>query len=229
MKLNIKAVAFDIDGTLYPNSTMYRHSLPLFILNLPLIMAMGKVRKIMRNDPPPTPAEFHKVQARLLAKELHTTPERAFALVEGRIYTRWFADFRRMSLFKGLTEVLQLIQDRGLKLACMSDFPIRQRLNDLGLGHYQWDSSFTSEDTGFLKPNPQPFQRICQDLQLPPENILYVGNSYTYDVVGATAAGMPVAHLGRHRPGSPAVLTFRKYRELKDFLIKILADSTKNP
>jgi putative hydrolase of the HAD superfamily len=219
----LKAVAFDVDGTLYPNASMYLHSLGLALTNLRLIKTLEQVRGQLR-DRPDASDDFHHVQARLMAARLSITPERAYALVEGRVYTRWYRIFRRLKPFPGLAGTLGDLKSAGLKLAVLSDFPIRNRLVDLGLAG-PWDVAFSSEETGYLKPHAQPFRVLAERLDLPPEEILYVGNSYTYDVMGAFSAGMPCAHLtGKPRNGSQAVLSFSHYTQLRDFVFCCLAD-----
>jgi putative hydrolase of the HAD superfamily len=215
----LRAVAFDVDGTLYPNGSMYLQSLGLALTNLPLLKALEKSRNFLR-DHPDTSDHFHRVQAQLVAHELDITPDRAYALIEARIYTRWFRIFRTLRLFPELRETVEAFRSTGLKLAILSDFPIRNRVTDLGLPG-PWDAQFTSEDTGYLKPHPQAFLLLAQKLGLPPEDILYVGNSYTYDVLGSTGAGMVAAHLTkRPRPDSAAACSFRHYRQLREFVFR---------
>ena len=44
----IDAVAFDIDGTLYPNSALYRRMIPFFLTNVRFMLAFGEVRREIR-------------------------------------------------------------------------------------------------------------------------------------------------------------------------------------
>jgi len=218
----LKAVAFDVDGTLYPNASMYLHSLGLALGNLRLLKTLETVRAELRSRPE-TGDDFHRVQARMVAAHLGLSPERAYALIEGRVYTRWYKIFTRLKPFPGLIPALEAFRSAGLKTAVLSDFPIRHRLEHLGLPG-PWDAAFSSEETGYLKPNPQPFRVLAEKLDLAPEEILYVGNSYTYDVQGAVSAGMPCAHLGTARAGSQAVLSFTRYAQLQEFVFRCLKD-----
>lgn len=215
----LKAVAFDVDGTLYPNASMYLHSLGLALGNLRLLKTLEEVRGRLRAEPDVSD-DFHRVQARLVAAKLGLSPERAFALIEGRVYTRWYKIFRKLRPFPGLVEAIAAFREAGLKTAVISDFPIRHRLEDLGLAG-PWDCAFSSEETGYLKPNPQPFRLLAERLGLDVSEILYVGNSYTYDVLGAAGAGMPAAHLTSNpRAGGRAALSFRHYDELRSFVFR---------
>lgn len=48
----------------------------------------------------------------------------------------------------------------------------------------------SSQDVGALKPSLIGFLTCCQQLQLPPHRILFVGDSYDKDMMGAKAIGM---------------------------------------
>ena len=223
----LRAVAFDVDGTLYPNASMYLHSLGLAAANIRLLKTLEQVRAELRAQPDASD-DFHRVQARLVAAHLGLSPERAYALIEGRVYTRWYKIFKKLRPFRGLAEAVGEFHNAGLKLGVLSDFPIRHRLEDLGLTG-PWDCAFSSEETGYLKPHPQAFLVLADRLGLPPSDILYVGNSYSYDVLGAAAAGMPCAHLtSSPRPGSQAVLSFSRYEQLRNFVFRQLDDPEYN-
>jgi putative hydrolase of the HAD superfamily len=61
-------------------------------------------------------------------------------------------------------------------------------------------------------------------MELPPERILYVGNSVAYDIVGAKQAGLraalvcsPLGKLSRKARG--ADFAFSDYRQLRKFVL----------
>jgi len=204
---------------------MYLHSLGLAATSPRLLLALERARLELRDHPRPE-EDFHHVQARLVAERLRMTPERAFSLIEGRIYTKWYQIFRRLKLFDSLPSTIERFRERGLRLGVLSDFPIRNRLNDLGL-HGPWDCAFSSEETGYLKPHPRSFELLAERLGLPAGDVLYVGNSYTYDVEGAYSIGMPCAHLtAKPRLKSKAVLSFSHYDQLSRF---VLNEAAKGP
>ena len=64
----IKAVAFDIDGTLYPNYRLYIKMVFYFLKNLKFFLHYNKVRKILHRTA--VLADFFEYQGRLLAEEL---------------------------------------------------------------------------------------------------------------------------------------------------------------
>ena len=188
----IKAVGFDIDGTLYPNYQMLLCSIPSLITAPRLMYYFGQVRKEIRGIE--YDESLHEKQAQLLANKMGLSPEKAGARMERHLYHRWEHSFRCIRAFRHVRETLLAFKRAGLPLAALSDFPIAHKLNYLKLDDL-FDYSFSSEETGYLKPNSIPFQQMVRKFGLAPEEILYVGNSYKYDIIGASNVGMQTAWL----------------------------------
>lgn len=55
------------------------------------------------------------------------------------------------------------------------------------------DALVISDEVGYLKPHPQLFAHATEAAGVPPEAILYIGDSYHSDVLGATRAGWQIA------------------------------------
>ncbi len=213
----IRGVAFDVDGTLYPNRAMYLLSVPLVLTRSRLIRAFRDVRIALRERG--AVGDYYRTQAEMLAKALGITPEEARKTIERRIYRTWENILYLVPLRRGVRRTIRELKDAGLKVAVSSDFPLTRKLKVLGLED-QWDAVVPTEATGALKPNPEPFFSISAALGLPPEEILYVGNSYAYDIVGAAGVGMKTAHISR-RPAENSVadLTFRRFSDLSEWIL----------
>ncbi|MDR2110168.1 MAG: HAD family hydrolase [Spirochaetaceae bacterium] len=190
MKKNFDGVAFDLDGTLYPNYRFYVRLLPFFLKELPFLMAMGKARSAIRAAAGDTP--FYDRQARIMAEVLREDPAYIRDRTEKLIYRGWEPVFKKIKLCAHVRETLQSLRDAGLKLGLLSDFPPDTKLDYLGLSGY-WDTVLCSEATNRLKPDPLPFLELIKNMALPPERILYVGNSVSYDIIGAKRVGMKTA------------------------------------
>jgi putative hydrolase of the HAD superfamily len=222
-------IAFDLDGTLYPNYRLNIRILPfLFTLGeFPLIWAMGKARDRIRADPEAYPRTgFYETQARLMAEILKEEPDRVQEKTEALIYRGWEPLFTRIAPFSRVKETLDVLKRRGFKLGLLSDFPPETKLANMGLDGY-WDTVLCSEATGRLKPHPLSFLELARQMGMPPERILYVGNSVRYDVIGAKGAGMKAALVTRsiikklRRPGG-ADFVFSDYRQLSKYVIRLL-------
>jgi putative hydrolase of the HAD superfamily len=231
MEPTLGAVAFDLDGTLYPNYRLNLKLLPFALRELPLLLAFGRARDLLREGRGPRdrilPGEdFYAAQARLTAARLKIPDSSALRdRIEGLIYRGWEPHFSRIKLYPHVRETLDRLRGAGLKLALLSDFPPEQKLRNLGLGEY-WDLVLCSEVLGALKPDPLPFKELVRGLDLEPGRILYVGNSVSYDIRGAQAAGLRAAHLcplawrDKARSGvAGADFSFHDYRKLARYVL----------
>ena len=217
--MDVRAVAFDIDGTLYPNRRMYTHSVWFSLSRPRFLWNFGKVRRSIRNVRPIE--DFRALQDSLLARAMHIPVERAHRRIDRAVYRTWQKSFRRIRPYPYVRQFIGKLKEAGFPLGVLSDFPIGQKLEYLQLADL-WTCVVSSEDTGYLKPNPEPFQRLAECLGCPPEKILYIGNSYEYDILGAHRVGMATAHLARESPEQTvADLTFSDYRELEAGLLQV--------
>jgi len=213
----IKAVAFDIDGTLYRNSAMYLYSVPFAIAHLRFLLAFSEVRKEIRRIRPIE--NLCLLQAQMTADRLGWTPDRAREAIDRLVYHEWERTFRHIRLVPGVTDLLSSLRARGIPVVAMSDFPVERKLGLLGLED-AFDFAFSSEDTHYLKPNPEPFLKILDLVSLEPTDVLYVGNSHAYDVIGAGRIGMKTAHFSSKNSRSPAAnVHFSRYADLKTLIL----------
>jgi len=209
--MTVKAVAFDLDGTFYPYSRMFSTSLFLALCHPWFLFQFSRVRKEIRSIRPIY--NFRELQAELLAKRLAITRERAEEAIERIIYDKFENLFRYMKPFPHLTATLGELKEAGYKLAVLSDFPVKRKLSYLGLDGL-WDYTLSSEETNYLKPNREPFLKIVETLNIDPGEILFVGDRYHYDVVGARQVGMKTAHFTRIREvNGLADFTFNSYKD----------------
>jgi putative hydrolase of the HAD superfamily len=229
MNRHFDGIAFDFDGTLYPDYRLNIHIFPLLVIfnELPLIWAMGKARDRIRSNPEAYPqGDFYEIQARLMAEILKKKPEDIQKKVSALIYRGWEPLFTRIAPFPRVRETLETFKQEGFKLGLLSDFPPETKLANMGLDGY-WDTVLCSEVIGRIKPHPLPFLELAGHLGMPPERILYVGNSVRYDIIGAKGAGMSAAlrtpSITRpfRQPGS-ADFVFSDYRQLSKYVLGLL-------
>ena len=227
--VKFSAVAFDLDGTLYPDSRFFIRLIPFLLWNHRLLWAMGKARDQLRdfdrdsNGNFETEIEdFYALQARYMGELLHQEPEKVRKRTERLIYRGWEPLFKRIKLFPHVRETLDAFRNEGIKMGLLSDFPPEAKLENLKIGAY-WDAVLSSELTGHLKPAPAPFLELARRMERKPEEILYVGNNVRYDVKGARDVGMKTALIlpgWKKRPsgGFPDFI-FHDYRQLRDYVL----------
>jgi len=234
MLSGISAVAFDLDGTLYPNYSLNLRLLPFLFRHWRFMLAFGRARNIIRREqaahtaqaaptlmPPSSGIDFYERQARLVADQLKAQKEEIRERIDRIIYRGWESFFLKIKPFPHVREFLGELKAAGMKLGLLSDFPPDTKLEYLGLSGI-WDTVLCTESIGALKPAALPFEELADSLGRPPEQILYVGNSSRYDVEGAKRAGMKAALLNAGFPvitGIKADFTFRNYRQLRNYML----------
>ena len=150
----------------------------------------------------------------MLAKRLGVSPERARERINEEIHGTWESVLDRVPVYPHVRECVTGLREAGYPVAVTSDFPVERKLERLGLDDL-FECRLWTEESGYLKPHPEPFVQLAACMGHSPEEILYVGNSYEYDVVGAKNVGMHAAHLSRKpHPDTVADVTFSDYRDL---------------
>jgi len=227
MRGEIKGIGFDLDGTLYPNYRFNLKLLPFLFKETRLLTAFGKARSIIRKEQNQNRLpknDFYAYQAEITAKILSVEPKPLREKIDKLIYRGWEPIFKNVRLFKNVLETLNALRNAGYKLGLLSDFPPEAKLGFLNLNGY-WDAVLCSEQCNALKPHPLPFFQLADAMSLPPEQILYVGNSLSYDVAGAACAGMKTAWIknvftaGGGLKKTKADFSFSNYRQLHDFML----------
>ena len=216
-------IAFDLDGTLYPNFRLYVRLIPFLLKDQRLLRAMGKARDELRNTQA-YDGDFYKTQARLMGKHLEIPVEAIMEQTERLIYRGWEPHFKKIALFSHVIKTLDAFAKAGIKLGLLSDFPAEKKLENLGIKNY-WQVVLCSEEVGRLKPDPASFLELAHKMEAEPEQILYVGNSLPYDVEGANKAGMKTALIRRSRKklsdqlNAKPDFVFHDYRQLRDYVL----------
>jgi len=230
---DIKGIAFDLDGTLYPNYRLNIRLLPFILKEARLLSAFGKTRNIMRKEQEESfqsqsiisDVDFYERQAQITAKILNVPADEIKEKIDKLIYKGWEPIFKNIKPFKNVYETLVVFKNAGLKLGLLSDFPPETKLEHLKLNSF-WDAVDCSERSGAIKPHPLPFRKLAESMGLLCENILYVGNSYKYDVIGAARAGMKTAWIKNRLEPSKAFKTpepdfsFINYRQLQKIMLE---------
>lgn len=202
----IRAVLFDVDGTLYHARPM-RIRMALSLLLLPLrgpLRAMRVLRHLrgyrraleqVREYPPSADnvAELHLARAAELAGD---TPERVQATVADWFMQRplpHLAGCRRA----GILAFLEQLRDAGCQIGFFSDYPVEDKLEAMAMREFASVCLSAGDPTvNAFKPRPRGFERACEIWNLPPEEVLYVGDRPEVDAAGATAAGMRCVIVG---------------------------------
>lgn len=219
----IKVIAFDIDGTLYPQYRLHVRMIWHFITHCRVFFHWGIVRRQMRRVAPLP--DFFRYQAILLSERLGCTTNEAMRVLDETAYSGLARFFKTIRPFKNVNETFEKLKAAGYRLAILSDFPPEQKGDLWGLIPY-CDKILSSEKIGALKPSKYPFGIMARELGISPGEILYVGNSAKYDVKGAKNAGMKTAYLEPlwrrifRRHLKDADISFGNYRQFQKIVLE---------
>ena len=219
----IKAVAFDIDGTLYADWKLNVRLAFYVLRHLSFFLKYSRVRKIMHRTAPL--ADFYEYQARLLAFAMKTSAEEAKENIRKICYDGMKPYFCKFKPYPHTKECIEKLKEKGYKIGILSDFPPDQKGDIWGMREL-CDVCIGSEESGALKPSLYPFGILALKLDVKPGEVLYVGNSIRYDVKGALNAGMRSAYLLKgwrkifNKPPKDVDISFKNYRQLLDIVLK---------
>jgi putative hydrolase of the HAD superfamily len=197
--MDIKAVCFDIDGTLYPkkytNLKLFGSIFPSPLLAIRYRRFRKRVRNEVNVDTVPSNREgFRKRQAISILNDMHkpilpATIQEMEAKIEKQFYAFYRKSFSRIRPYDGIRSTMVELKSRGCQIGILSDFPVEHKLEALGVADLV-DFFCCSEDSGYLKPHSEPFHYLAKRMNVEIRAILYVGDSYEKDIVGAESVGM---------------------------------------
>ena len=203
----VRAVLFDVDGTLYSQA------------RLRVFMAMELAGAALRSPArmPETAriiGAFRRTRERLreLGAAVEPLDDLQFTRTAGAlgldgalvrrviddwIFTRPLAHLRFTGR-SGLREVLTALEQQGLQIGALSDYPTDAKLSALGVArHFSVRLCTTDPAINAFKPHPRGFLVACERWGLAPQEVLYVGDRPEIDGAGAAAAGTRCVIVGR--------------------------------
>ena len=198
--MRYKAICFDIDGTLYPFSLMQRRLLRIWMRHPVFTSRYNRSRKEFRRyqNSFEKKLPFRWREAVIIQNGTGKEPETEFSesdyrktyeSLKHKMYDPMERLYRSTKPFEGVRETFRNIKAHGIKIGVFTDFPLFGKLRSMGLDEYV-DLSASSDDVGFLKPDAHCFEYLLYNLKMEQSDVLYVGDSYKKDIVGAHDAGI---------------------------------------
>jgi phosphoglycolate phosphatase len=186
----IRAVAFDLDGTLIDTMGDLAAS-----VNLMLGMLGAKelpelrVRALVGNGV--ETLVLRALDESIGSSATHAAQRSAALALFRRVYGQNL--YKHSKVYPGVVETLQGLSRAGLALCCITNKDsafAEPLLQQAGLGEFL---SFTlcADRAEDRKPSPNLLQAACSRLGIAPSEMLYVGDS-GMDIAAARAAGSPV-------------------------------------
>lgn len=205
MTNHIKAIFFDLDGTLRiptpgPTTAFIHFARTLDIEISPLTERHVKVwahqywgqAQLVKQDMERFDANSFWINySRLLLERVNVTHD---LMQRAQMVQEWFdRDYQpQVELAPGSYELLSELREMGFILGVISNrtHTFENELKTLGLNSF-FDVMLAAGEVGYWKPHPQIFwQALTKFSGLRAGECLYVGDNYYADATGAEAAGM---------------------------------------
>lgn len=215
-----KAICFDVDGTLYPEDTLHKLMAPFIIFHPALNKKYSVMRKTFRlyqdkfEQLGLAKASMFDKQVAMMAKAVNVSEQKAKKLV-AKYYDILERTYKRLGTVKNSASTLKKLKEKGYKVGVFSDWPLYDKLKRLGVEQYV-DYAASSDDIGMLKPNFKCFEYLLYNLKVKPNETLYVGDSYSKDIVGAADAGMDAVLIGCN-PSAQYDKAYKVFEDWKSF------------
>lgn len=211
----MKALIFDLDDTLYDQMTPFLEALSLYIK-----MDEQQGRDLYLSFRYYADIYFFDVIEKRMTLEESRIRRLQQALAEHGYYLKreCIKDIQsayevrqgQLSLAPFLQDFFACCREKGIQLGVITNGPINHQMQKIcSLGLSEWivsDYIVISEESGYAKPDCAIFREMEERLGLPPENILYIGDSYENDVEGAKAAGWQAVWFNHRKRKAPASL-----------------------
>jgi putative hydrolase of the HAD superfamily len=243
LRIDIRAIAFDVNGTLIDISTE-DHMPQIFRAAGHFLTYQGidlrrdhvrdlyfQILKEQQRDSPEEHPEFDAVGIwRTIIEDHMTDFTRSLPAEKLEQMPLFLAEMyrgisrRRLRLYPYVREVLDTLRER-LPLAIVSDAQsawARGELHKVGLLDY-FDPIVVSGDHGYRKPDARLFQIALDAMGVAAEHTLYVGNDMHRDVYGAREVGMTTVMFNsdqgtKEHEGAVADYAIDDHRELLEIL-----------
>jgi putative hydrolase of the HAD superfamily len=225
---NIKVIFFDLDNTLFDHSRAERSALLAVIHRHPKLLAVIDEEMFLTTYARINQMLWKKLAAGELSAERLKTMRFELTLDEldanhanpAELSDQYFKVYGHQCFeIPGAKEILCYLNPRYQLGILSNGFPDIQenKLRSLDIGSFFMYKIYSAE-VGVGKPLPGIFEFAQKAVGVRTDELVYIGNSYEEDVVGANSAGWPAIHFSpRGDVGSDghANFTIRDLLELK--------------
>ena len=138
--------------------------------------------------------EYSKLRQTIAAHRLYEagieSSDKKINLITKRIVAMEY-DSNNYQLYPDTIECLEFLRNEGFQLLIVSNhvWQLPKIISDLKIGIY-FTHIITSARVGFRKPHPKIFTHAIELSGEIPSNIVFIGDSYSNDIIGAKQLGL---------------------------------------
>lgn len=206
MNFPVRAITLDLDDTLWPFAPIgerieqtlhawFEHHSPATAQRFP-ILAMRELRSRVIADNPALRHDLSQLRKLTIAHALRDSG--ADPALSEPAHALFYAERNKVEFYPDAMDGLQRIA-RTMPVVALSN-------GNADLGVIGIDNLFafqlSARQHGAAKPDPSIFLAACAHLQLPPQQVLHVGDDIHLDILGAARAGLRTCWIHRgDKPG----------------------------
>ncbi|WP_373231338.1 HAD family hydrolase [Cohnella sp.] len=195
---NIKAIIFDLDNTILDRTSTFRSFTNSFLRSYfgHLEMTQDIFDRIIHLD-----QDGYKDKQELFSELLEELPWRVKPLIT-ELLDFYSAEYvRNAVLMEHAREVVQHIRKKYKTGLITNGKTLIQygKIDHLGIRN-EFDLIIVSEEAGIKKPDPRIFKLALKQLELKPEECIYIGDHPVNDIEGASKIGMETIWMKVNQP-----------------------------
>ncbi|MFC4772243.1 HAD family hydrolase [Enterococcus hermanniensis] len=207
----IKGIVFDLDDTLYEQQAPFfaaittlfpkfpTKKLPSLFLQFRYYSDLHYLKTIT-GEWPLDKMRYERIRLALQAENFNAEDNDLL-----KFQALYDQALEKISLPKEIQQILNFLTAENISLGVITNGPVERqtnKMNALQLNNwFEPETLFISDGIQIQKPDPTIFKLMEKRLDLPAESLLYIGDSFENDVVGAKSANWNVWWFNhQHRP-----------------------------
>lgn len=230
--MRIKAVGFDLDDTLYSRKDFYRHvfeKMQTSVVNLDV--SFNQFYKIFQVY---SDAEYEKFMQRKKDRDAYKNDrvistykyfDEKITVDAAIIFNALYLYYRNKIEYRvGVIEALEYLKNQGYKLFVLTNGPTHDQLNKLEqleiekyISKEHW---YISDELNATKPDNEIFKIVEDRIGFSGNEILYIGDSFENDVLGASQLNWETIYLKIHdvEVGLAEKISANNFSEILNFI-----------
>ena len=193
---NLKAIIFDLDGTLYESRHFPFRLILADPLHIGMLGAERKCRKKLCDRHFDKASDYYDALFSLMGRGSKERAEQCRKWFYGTYMPLQVKIIReKFGPRPHLKEFIANLRRQGYRIAVLSDYCFAaEKLAAIGLSTSDFDAVWESPEMGGLKPRAEVFRNACKTLGTAPAETLMIGDKASKDG-GALRAGLRFIHL----------------------------------
>ena len=196
----IEAIFFDLDDTIHDSQFPFEHTVEKLLPEVAAGFDMNTLYKKFREasdwlwkdyvDGTISLSDLRTRRIMIALESIDISIDTGTAQAFQQQYER---NQGQLKMFSEVPSVMEALKEKEILVGMITNGPVEhqhRKISSLGLtSHIPANLIFVSDGVGVAKPNPDIFHHVRERINILPQRILYVGDSWENDIVGPSLAG----------------------------------------